>query len=282
MTRQAMLKPVTYAILTPATAPLLLHPCCCCCVQGAKYNIPILIWLPERYPSQAPLVYVTPTSNMIVKIGHSFVDPSGLVHSPYLSHWMPNSDLSSTCQEMAMLFGAEPPLYTKPANYVPPPGAAGYPGSGPSSSGPSNNPYAAYGQQSQVLPQQQQQQQQPLAAQQQPPAGLQQQQAGGQPGGFFARPPPDPVLAGQALWGGAYSAAAAAATSGSNSRLPDSPGAAAAAAGGQRPPSPYGAAGGPPPDPKQLQVDAIQQKFQVSHGPAWDESSLAWCAVFAF
>lgn len=74
-------------------------------LQGAKYNIPILIWLPERYPTQAPLVYVTPTSNMIVKIGHSFVDPSGLVRSPYLSHWMPNSDLSSTCQEMAMLFG---------------------------------------------------------------------------------------------------------------------------------------------------------------------------------
>jgi hypothetical protein len=80
------------------------------------------------------------------------------------------------------------------------------------------------------------------------------------------------VLAGQALWGGAYSAATAAA-SGSNSRLPDSPGAAAAAAGGQRPPSPYG--GGPPPDPKQLQVDAIQQKFQVGYRRKYGGSTSA-------
>lgn len=233
-----------------------------CCLQGAKYNIPVLIWLPERYPSQAPLVYVTPTSNMIVKIGHSFVDPSGLVRSPYLSHWMPNSDLSSSCQEMAMLFGAEPPLYTKPAGYVAPPSAAiaGMPGSsGPSSSGPSSNPYAAYGaqQQQQAAAQQQQQPLQAGVQQQQPAPG----QAGG--GGFFTRPPPDPVLAGHSLWGGAY-AAASGGSNNSSSRPPESPGTAAAAAAGQRPPSPYG--GGPPPDPKQLQQDGIQQRFQVGGG----------------
>lgn len=222
-------------------------------MQGAKYNIPLLIWLPDRYPNQAPLVYVTPTSNMIVKIGHSFVDPSGLVRSPYLGHWMPNSDLSSTCQEMAMLFGAEPPLYTKPPGYVAPP-TAGLPGSGPSNSGPSSNPYAAYSQPQQQLPTQQQH---PMAAQQQLHAGIQQQQAAaGQDGGFFARPPPDPVLAGHNLWGGAY----AAASGGSSSRPPESPGAAAA---GQGPPSPYGV--GPPPDPKQLQVEGVRQKFQVCY-----------------
>jgi hypothetical protein len=229
-------------------------------VQGAKYNIPILIWLPDRYPNQAPLVYVTPTSNMIVKIGHSFVDPSGLVRSPYLGHWMPNSDLSSACQEMAMLFGAEPPLYTKPPGYVAPP-TAGLPGSGPSSSGPSSNPYAAaYGQPQQQHPTQQQH---PMAAQQQQQlqAGIQQQQAAaGQAGGFFARPPPDPVLAGHNLWGGAY----AAASGGSSSRPPESPGAAAAV--GQGPPSSYGM--GPPPDPKQLQVEGVKQKFQVCFNPA--------------
>jgi hypothetical protein len=72
-----------------------------------------MVWLPERYPLQSPLVYVCPTPNMVIKSGHSFVDPSGLVHSPCIAHWMRNSDLSSAIQEMAMLFSAEPPLYTK-------------------------------------------------------------------------------------------------------------------------------------------------------------------------
>lgn len=204
------------------------------------------MWLPERYPTQPPLVYVTPTSNMIVKIGHSFVDPSGLVRSPYLNRWMPNSDLSSTCQEMAMLFGAEPPLYTKPPGYVAPPSAL--PGSAPGSSGPSSNPYAGFPQQ--------QQQQQPGLPPQQPPQ-QQQQPPTGQLGGFFARPPPDPVMAGHSLWGGAYAAA-----SGSMNSRPAAEGAAgAAAAAGQRPQSPFGT--GPPPDPKQAQVQDCKQKFQV-------------------
>jgi hypothetical protein len=44
-----------------------------------KYNIPVIIWLPERYPMHAPLVYVTPTPNMVIKQNHSCVDPSGQV-----------------------------------------------------------------------------------------------------------------------------------------------------------------------------------------------------------
>lgn len=175
-----------------------------------------------------------------------------------------------------MLFGVEPPLYTKPAGYVPPPattagmqgmsGAAS--GSGPSSSNANNansNPYAAYGVQ--------QQQQQPMAAgqqqQQQPPP------PGGPTGGFFARPPTDPVLAGHSIWGGAYAAASGSGNSASSSRPPGSPAGAAAAAGvgGQRPPSPYGGSGGTQQqqqqqstDPKQLQVDGIKQQFQVCVG----------------
>jgi hypothetical protein len=47
--------------------------------QGVKYNIPVIVWLPERYPNNAPLVYVTPTPNMVIKHNHSCVDPSGQV-----------------------------------------------------------------------------------------------------------------------------------------------------------------------------------------------------------
>ena len=42
-----------------------------------KYNIPVAIWLTEQYPQQAPLAYVVPTPDMIIKPRHSFVDASG-------------------------------------------------------------------------------------------------------------------------------------------------------------------------------------------------------------
>ena len=47
--------------------------------QGSKYNIPILVWVLEHYPLQAPLVYVVPTNDMIIKPNHPFVDGSGQV-----------------------------------------------------------------------------------------------------------------------------------------------------------------------------------------------------------
>ena len=55
--------------------------------QGTKYNIPVRLWLPEGYPRAAPLAYVVPTPEMVIKPHHSFVDPSGQVHSSYLRNW---------------------------------------------------------------------------------------------------------------------------------------------------------------------------------------------------
>lgn len=34
---------------------------------GHKYNIPVAIWLPDKYPLQRPFVYVAPTRAMIIK-----------------------------------------------------------------------------------------------------------------------------------------------------------------------------------------------------------------------
>ena len=59
-------------ILTP-TAPIAIS----FTLQGVKYNIPVAIWLTEQYPQQAPLAYVVPTPDMIIKPRHSFVDASG-------------------------------------------------------------------------------------------------------------------------------------------------------------------------------------------------------------
>lgn len=45
--------------------------------QSVKYNIPVAIWLPERYPLAGPLAYVVPTPDMVIKPRHTFVDASG-------------------------------------------------------------------------------------------------------------------------------------------------------------------------------------------------------------
>ena len=57
-------------------------------LQGVKYNIPVQVWLPEAYARQPPIMYVVPTSTMIIKPSHSFVDASGVVSSPYVRNWM--------------------------------------------------------------------------------------------------------------------------------------------------------------------------------------------------
>ncbi|GFR44116.1 hypothetical protein Agub_g5278, partial [Astrephomene gubernaculifera] len=88
--------------------------------QGAKYNIPIVMWLLERYPFNPPQIFVVPTSNMIIRAGN-FVNPSGEVSTPLLREWLfPSSNLVDVVLEMSQVFGSEPPLYTRPAGYSSP------------------------------------------------------------------------------------------------------------------------------------------------------------------
>ncbi|KAG2437077.1 hypothetical protein HYH02_011336 [Chlamydomonas schloesseri] len=111
--------------------------------QNAKYNIPILMWLAERYPYNPPQVFVVPTANMIIRPS-AFVNPSGQVATPLLRNWLfPSSNLVDVVLEMSQVFGNEPPLYTKPAGYVAPPVAAT---GGPSSTGghPTAQPPSGY------------------------------------------------------------------------------------------------------------------------------------------
>ena len=56
-------------------------------VQDVKYNIPVALWLPERYPDTGPILYVVPTPDMVIKPRHTFVDASGVVHTPSVVHW---------------------------------------------------------------------------------------------------------------------------------------------------------------------------------------------------
>ncbi|CAI9096824.1 OLC1v1033048C1 [Oldenlandia corymbosa var. corymbosa] len=82
--------------------------------QNVTYNIPIQIWLMESYPRHAPLVYVTPTPDMIIKRGHPFVSPDGVVSIPYLQNWVyPSSSLVELARNLSHFFGREPPVYSQ-------------------------------------------------------------------------------------------------------------------------------------------------------------------------
>ncbi|KAL2248824.1 protein ELC-like [Sesamum indicum] len=92
--------------------------------QGVTYNIPVIIWLMESYPRHAPLVFVNPTRDMIIKRPHPFVSPNGVVSIPYLHSWVfPASNLVELVRNLSHFFARDPPLYSqrKPSNPSPNP-----------------------------------------------------------------------------------------------------------------------------------------------------------------
>lgn len=83
------------------------------------YHIPICIWIMDTHPANAPICYVTPTSNMHIKVS-MYVDHNGKVYLPYLHDWSPNtSDLLGLIQVMIVTFGEHPPVYSKPKEATP-------------------------------------------------------------------------------------------------------------------------------------------------------------------
>ncbi|KAL4233571.1 hypothetical protein ACF0H5_008252 [Mactra antiquata] len=92
--------------------------------KGAVYNIPICIWLLDTHPYNPPIVYVKPTSTMQIKSGRN-VDMNGKIDLPYLREWKyPSSDLLGMIQILTIVFGEEPPVYSRsqpPQQQQPPP-----------------------------------------------------------------------------------------------------------------------------------------------------------------
>ncbi|KAK6135874.1 hypothetical protein DH2020_030361 [Rehmannia glutinosa] len=87
--------------------------------QGVTYNIPVIIWLMESYPHHAPLVFVNPTRDMVIKRPHPFVSPNGIVSIPYIHSWVfPASNLVELARNLSHFFARDPPLYSqrKPSN----------------------------------------------------------------------------------------------------------------------------------------------------------------------
>jgi ESCRT-I complex subunit TSG101 len=95
--------------------------------QRAKYNIPVQIWISERYPATAPICYVTPTSDMVITPRHNNIQSDGkVVCFSDLDRWNSNSsNLVNLVMSLSNMFGRHPPCQAKPAGY-----GAGYSGGG--------------------------------------------------------------------------------------------------------------------------------------------------------
>ncbi|KAM9149268.1 tumor susceptibility gene 101 protein isoform 1-T1 [Pangshura tecta] len=82
--------------------------------RGNTYNIPICLWLLDTYPFNPPICFVKPTSSMTIKTG-KHVDANGKIYLPYLHEWKhPQSDLIGLIQIMIVVFGEEPPVFSRP------------------------------------------------------------------------------------------------------------------------------------------------------------------------
>ncbi|XP_042302597.1 tumor susceptibility gene 101 protein isoform X1 [Sceloporus undulatus] len=82
--------------------------------RGNTYNIPICLWLLDTYPFNPPICFVKPTSTMTIKTG-KHVDANGKIYLPYLHEWKhPQSDLIGLIQVMIVVFGEEPPVFSRP------------------------------------------------------------------------------------------------------------------------------------------------------------------------
>ncbi|XP_051573534.1 tumor susceptibility gene 101 protein-like [Myxocyprinus asiaticus] len=83
--------------------------------RGNVYNIPVCLWLLDTYPYNPPICFVKPTSAMMIKTG-KHVDANGKVYLPYLHEWKaPQSDLFGLIQVMIVVFGEEPPVFSRPS-----------------------------------------------------------------------------------------------------------------------------------------------------------------------
>lgn len=75
--------------------------------QGHTYHTPLKLYIPLRFPHEAPIVFVPPAAGMHVSPSHSVVTRSGRVRV----NWHPSMMLEPYVKDLASKFGAEPPLH---------------------------------------------------------------------------------------------------------------------------------------------------------------------------
>ncbi|KAG0153588.1 tumor susceptibility protein [Penicillium digitatum] len=80
--------------------------------RGTTYRFPIALWIPNTYPREPPIAYVTPTQEMTILVGQH-VTLEGQVYHHYLAHWAEAWDRSTIADLLYILqdiFAKEPPV----------------------------------------------------------------------------------------------------------------------------------------------------------------------------
>lgn len=54
--------------------------------RGGRYSFPVSIWIPKPFPAEAPIAFVVPTQEMVVRSGQH-VSSEGRIYHPYLAKW---------------------------------------------------------------------------------------------------------------------------------------------------------------------------------------------------
>jgi len=82
---------------------------------GARYNVPVKLYVGVEFPHAEPAAFVAPTRDMMIKANHSCVDADGGVMLSRLMTWDPSrSRLRDVARALSAAFSEEPPLFTKP------------------------------------------------------------------------------------------------------------------------------------------------------------------------
>ncbi|KAJ9603093.1 Suppressor protein stp22 of temperature-sensitive alpha-factor receptor and arginine permease [Cladophialophora chaetospira] len=85
--------------------------------RGSTYRFPIALWIPHAYPYDAPMCYVTPTEDMMIRPGQH-VGGDGRIYHPYLAHWREHWERSNILDFLSVLsniFAKEPPVMSRTA-----------------------------------------------------------------------------------------------------------------------------------------------------------------------
>ncbi|CEL07661.1 hypothetical protein ASPCAL10817 [Aspergillus calidoustus] len=89
--------------------------------RGQVYKFPIALWIPNTYPRDPPLAYVTPTQDMAVRVGQH-VTLEGRIYHHYLAHWAGAWERSTLLDFLSILqdvFAKEPPVKYKQQQPIP-------------------------------------------------------------------------------------------------------------------------------------------------------------------
>ena len=82
--------------------------------KGARYNIPVEMYVLPTHPVVPPQAFVRPTQSMMVKPNHRHVGSDGMIYLPYLNSWGQGSNLVDLLKIMSEVFSADPPLFARP------------------------------------------------------------------------------------------------------------------------------------------------------------------------